>query len=116
MVTARGNRHKPTQVSSTRFVVFDFAAQVGWALKQNTATVNAMTWTIKAVNIHLENLTAGDAHVEAEWVHIGRFYQSGRPLKERRLVCLDKYRPGMQFIGRTPAEAARAAGFYIPHN
>ena len=41
------------------FVVFDFAAQVGWALKQNTATVNAMEKARAKVQVKETELTNG---------------------------------------------------------
>lgn len=96
MVTARGNRHKPTQVSSTRFVVFDFAAQVGWALKQNTATVNAMRKITKKALV--KKIKDGNAEVEA-WSVSGqyadvRFYSAKGAVKRETVEVTGEWPEG----------------------
>jgi hypothetical protein len=80
-----------------------------------------MVWTAKAVNDFLKNVTGGDAHVE-------QGYEGGKAKRDdfashKEYVkvlnrtfgyfCIDTYRPGMKFWGKTPKAAARAAGFTI---
>lgn len=80
-----------------------------------------MVWTAKQVNAKLNDLTAGDAHVE-----LG--YNGGKPnresyatfkeyLKAHRKAegyfCIDTYRPGLKFWGKTPKDAAQNAGFTL---
>lgn len=57
-------------------------------------------WTMKRVNAYLAYMTCGDARVDL--------------LPRGGYVCRDNYRPGLSFRGKTPAEAARNAGFWVP--
>ncbi|NTW34546.1 MAG: hypothetical protein HGB17_00125 [Syntrophobacteraceae bacterium] len=75
------------------------------------------TWTAKRVNAYLANITGGDAYVEQGWKNgkaqtkakkcsHGETYQN-----EYGYICVDSYRPGMRFWGKTPKAACIAAGF-----
>ena len=61
-------------------------------------------FTANRVNTLLDNMTGGDAHVEQRF--------SRKPYKQW-YVCIDAYRPGKEYKGRSPKLAAQNAGFYI---
>lgn len=69
---------------------------------------NKGIYTASRVNGILNNLTGGDAHVEQ------RYFADGTAKGFKQwYVCLDTYRPGKEYKGRSPKLAAQNAGFYI---
>ena len=78
-------------------------------------------WTSKKVNEFLKNVTGGDASVQNGFNGCRpsrdayKTFREFSKASERAYgyVCIDTYRPGMHFWGKTPKEAAIKAGFTL---
>ncbi len=63
-------------------------------------------YTANRVNSILDNLTGGDAHVE-------QAFDKNSKTGNHWYVCIDTYRPGKEYKGKTPKLAAQKAGFTV---
>jgi hypothetical protein len=59
-------------------------------------------WTLKAMTKYLTYMSAGDATIQ--------------PAPKGGYTVTDAHRPGGEWTGKTPKDAAIAAGFWVPEN